>query len=108
MTHSYQDRAGFHKLLASMDLNLLLSFGEAYNMTFMESWMLGVPCLTSATTDLHPALDFTRVASYDEPNDVWYKIDQLLADPRVEYVRRIFKDIDAENEARIKTVLEQL
>jgi glycosyltransferase involved in cell wall biosynthesis len=108
MEHPYQDQRAFHRLLGSMDLNLLLSFGEAYNMTFMESWMLGVPCITSTTTDLHPELAFTQVSSYDDPDVVWAKMQEVLENPRVAFVQKILKELDDHSVVVVNKVLGEL
>lgn len=72
----------FQDLLASMDLNLYVTLSECHPMTPLESYLGGVPCLVSDTSELFesdPVLhDLTVVRQHDDPTAVAKAADRLL------------------------------
>ncbi|HSM01041.1 MAG TPA: hypothetical protein VK960_01180 [Acidimicrobiia bacterium] len=64
----------FVALQASVDLNLYVSLSECHPMSPMESYLAGVPCLISPTSEVFaddPALrDLTTVVEIDDPRAI--------------------------------------
>lgn len=69
--HGETGWSDFQNLLASMDLNLYVTLSECHPMTPLESYLGGVPCLVSDTSELFesdPVLhDLTVVRQHDNP-----------------------------------------
>jgi hypothetical protein len=70
-------------VLGSVDLNLYVSLAECLPLTPMESYRLGVPCLTSQTSVLFksdPDLwEATTVGELDNPSAIAAAAKNLLA-----------------------------
>lgn len=83
----------FQRLLASVDINLQVTLSECHPMTPLESYLHGVPCLVSATSELFvddPELAaLTVVREHDNPAAIADAIRALLAsrDRAVELAR---------------------
>jgi hypothetical protein len=69
--HGELPREVFLRLQGSMDLNLYVSLSECHPLTPMESYLAGVPCLTSRTSEVFasdPVLwELTSVDRTDDP-----------------------------------------
>jgi hypothetical protein len=69
--HGPMPWATFVSLQASVDINLYVTLSECHPMAPMESYLAGVPCLISATSDLfatdHDLRKMTTVSDHDNP-----------------------------------------
>jgi hypothetical protein len=69
--HGSMPWSTFVSLQASVDINLYVTLSECHPMAPMESYLAGVPCLISATSDLFAAdrdlKQMTTVADHDNP-----------------------------------------
>jgi hypothetical protein len=81
----------FVRLQGSVDLNLYVSLSECHPMSPMESYLAGVPCLISRTSDLFrddPDLwETVTVSEADDPTAIAASAHRLL-DAGVEVVDR--------------------
>ena len=80
--HGETGWSDFQGLLASMDLNLYVTLSECHPMTPLESYLGGVPCLVSDTSELFEGdavlHDLTVVAQHDNPTTVARAAMRLL------------------------------
>ena len=80
-----------------MDVSLNVTLSECHPMMPMESYRLGVPCLTSRTSDLFlddPDLyDLTTTDMPDNPDAIASACTRLLAN-RTEAVERANRSLD--------------
>lgn len=76
--------ADFVALQGSVDINLYVSLSECHPMSPMESYLAGVPCLTSRTSEVFASdlelWDITTVAEADNPVAIAEAARRLLAD----------------------------
>jgi len=90
-------RTEFLSLQAAMDISLNVTLSECHPMMPMESYRLGVPCLTSRTSDLFlddPDLyELTTTDRSDNPDAIATASARLLAD-RDEAVERANRSLD--------------
>jgi glycosyltransferase involved in cell wall biosynthesis len=77
------NRSEFLRILASMDLNMYLSFSESFGQVALESLAVGVPSLVSSTSNIlndSPSLDkHLSVSDVDKPQVIADKIETILA-----------------------------
>jgi hypothetical protein len=82
--HEVLDRPEFLRLMASLDIMLHATFGECHPMMPMESYRLGVPCLTTRTSNLFeddPDLwELTTIDRMDDADAIATKAAALLAE----------------------------
>lgn len=80
--HGLLDRSGFLDLLSSTELNMYVSLSECHPLTPIESYLVGVPCLMSRTSDVFasdPILwDLTTVDQLDNPTAVASQATRLI------------------------------
>jgi hypothetical protein len=74
----------FVALQGSVDINLYVSLSECHPMSPMESYLAGVPCLTSRTSEVFAGdqdlWDLTTVAEIDDPRAIARAARRLLTD----------------------------
>lgn len=98
--HSVLGPEGFHPLLASMDINLQVTLSECHPMTPVESYLHGVPCLISATSELFLSdsrlAELTVVREHDNPEAIAASLLCLLenADLAVSSAQKWIADSD--------------
>lgn len=94
-------REDFLPILAAMDVTLNVTLSECHPMLPMESYRLGVPCLTSRTSDLFidddRLYDLTTVDQPDNPEAIASAAHQLL-DHRAEAVALANASLDRADE----------
>lgn len=82
--HGETGWSDFQGLLASMDLNLYVTLSECHPMTPLESYLGGVPCLVSDTSELFEGdavlHDLAVVAQHDNPTTVAMAAERLMAE----------------------------
>lgn len=87
----------FLRTEAAMDLTLNVTLSECHPMMPMESYRLGVPCLTSRTSDLFASdpdlYELTTVAEADNPSAIATAATRLL-EHRVEVVESANAHLD--------------
>lgn len=80
--HGPMPWATFVSLQASVDINLYVTLSECHPMAPMESYLAGVPCLISATSDLfatdHDLRKMTTVSDHDNPAAIASSARMLL------------------------------
>jgi len=90
-------RTEFLSLQSAMDISLNVTLSECHPMMPMESYRLGVPCLTSRTSDLFlddPALyELTTTDRPDDPDAIATASARLLVN-RDEAVERANRSLD--------------
>lgn len=73
-SHGLLDFASFQSLLASVDLNLYVTLSECHPLTPVESYLAGVPCLVSPTSELFLSdrrlRELTVVDELDDPSAI--------------------------------------
>jgi hypothetical protein len=81
----------FVRLQGSMDLNLYVTLSESHPMTPVESYLSGVPCLFSRTSDLFrdddELWDTTTIAEADDPSAIARAGSRLLQVAPIERAR---------------------
>jgi len=81
-THGLLERSAFLDLLSSTDLNMYVSLSECHPLTPIESYLVGVPCLMSRTSDVFasdPRLwELTTVDRLDDPTAVAARAERLI------------------------------
>ena len=82
-THGLADRNSFLSLLASTDLNMYVSLSECHPLTPIESYLVGVPCLMSQTSDVFRSneelWDLTTVGELDNPRVLATAVEGLIS-----------------------------
>jgi hypothetical protein len=103
--HGERDWEAFLGLLAGVDLNLYVTLSECLPLTPMESYLVGVPCLSSRTSAVFRSDDelwqLTTVGELDNPRAI-AEASMRLLDHRQEAVDRAhrwMKDWDQRAEA---------
>lgn len=80
----HSSHAKFLGYLASMDVNLHLSFSESWGQIAAESMALGVPCLVSSNTNLLDGDEVLKevltVQKIDSPKHIAAKLERALAE----------------------------
>ena len=80
--HNDLDRVDFLSLVASMDLNLYISYSESWGQVITESISLGVPCLASDNSGIFEYCDTLKqeliVSEYDNPKSISIAIKRQL------------------------------
>ncbi|MCL1594834.1 MAG: hypothetical protein M3132_10850 [Actinomycetia bacterium] len=73
----------FVSLQASVDINLYVTLAESHPMSPIESYLTGVPCLVSRTSDLFldddELRELTTIAELDDPSAIARSGERLLA-----------------------------
>lgn len=99
-------RNEFLPIQAAMDITLNVTLSECHPMQPMESYLLGVPCLMSRTSDLFaddPELwDLTTVDQADNPDAIATGAERLLGhtDEAVERATAALRRMDAVSKAQ--------
>ena len=99
-------RDKFLPIQAAMDITLNVTLSECHPMQPMESYLLGVPCLLSRTSDLFaddPELwDLTTVDQPDNPDAIAAGAEKLLSrtDEAVERATASLQRMDAASKAQ--------
>lgn len=82
VTHPHMNREQFLKLAGSMTLNMAVGITETFGYFAVESYLMGVPCLWSATTPSlkHATKDMEvcRVTYIDDPVEIAHHIEGAM------------------------------
>lgn len=112
-THGHHSQKKFHSLLGSMNLNLQMGLSESFNLTFCESYRLGVHCLTGPATRVLQDGGPTpwRVEDADDMREIAEKMVSILRYPDPDGIQSVNERLDLQdkkNQAQCKSVLEVL
>ena len=84
VVHGKLPKDEYESVMRTMDINLYVGFTDCFPMTVIESLTLGVPCLTSDTSDVYAFdADLFRelvVSTVDGPVGISSRIAAVLAD----------------------------
>ena len=82
VVHGVLDRTAFLGLLSSTDLNMYVSLSECHPLTPIESYLVGVPCLISRTSDVFRSdaelWELTSMDTPDNPTDIAARALRLI------------------------------
>lgn len=107
--HDFLTHNEFIKLLGSMDINLYISLTECYPMVFLESLILGVPCLVGKTVE--PIIEDEEIKKYlviQNPENILEIQDKInLIFTKYKYIKKIIKNyINNINKNNSKSILD--
>lgn len=104
VVHGLLSKDDYESVMRTMDINLYIGFTDCFPMTVVESLTLGIPCLTSDTSDVYAFdADLARalvVSTVDGPMGIASRIRAVLADyPEIQdrmahYIPKLRAEVD--------------